>query len=238
MRIGIQLYSVRDALAQDFEGTLRRVAAFGYEGVESFGQFTSARETRQILEGLGLEALGRHAAFEALVQGLEGELEFCLELGAPYLVCAWSKADAAWPWPRIAEELGRMAERAEAHGLKFAYHNHAHELLERVDDAPALDLLLAQPRVHAELDVAWLHAGGVDPAQYVRRYAARTPLLHVKDVARKGERWETVELGHGEVNLSAAVAAAQPEWLVVEQDHSPDPLGSARRNLEALRELL
>lgn len=236
--IALQLYSVRDALSKDFEGTVERVASFGYHGVEIFGNFRSAPQTRQLADDLGLRVCGRHASFDPLVANLAGEIEYALELGAPYLVCAWSKASDEWSWGRIADELGRMAAEAEAQGLKFAYHNHGHELLESFDNRRVMDLILSNPKVYGELDIAWLRAGGVDSAEYVRAYAAKTPLLHVKDVAYNGKDWDTVELGQGQVELAKTIAAATPEWLVVEQDHSPDPLGSAQRNLETLQAML
>jgi sugar phosphate isomerase/epimerase len=236
--IALQLYSVREALAQNFEQTVEEVAAFGYHGVEVFGNFRTAQATKQLTDDLGLKVCGRHAAFDPLRANLAGEIEYALELGAPYLICAWSQANEEWNWGQIADELARMAAETEAKGLKFAYHNHGHELTESHHNQRVMDLILSQPKVYAEFDIAWLRAGGVDSAEYVKAYAAKAPLLHVKDVAWNGKDWDTVELGKGQVELAKTIAAAQPEWLIVEQDHSPDPMGSAERNLATLQGML
>lgn len=237
--ISFQLYSVRDALTQDFEATARYIAGLGYQGVEVFGNFRSAKDTKALTDSLGIKVSGRHVPFDPLLQDLQAQIDYTLELGTPYLVCAWSKANEEHSWPQIADALAQMAHSTQQHGLKFVYHNHGHELSESLNGQRVMDLILSKPGIWAELDIAWVHAGGVNPVEYVRKYAAQTPLLHVKDVKPNPDGWDTVELGQGEVSVKAAIeAATQAEWLVVEQDHSPDPLGSAKRNLEALKALL
>ncbi|GEM85944.1 sugar phosphate isomerase/epimerase family protein [Meiothermus granaticius] len=233
--IGLQVYSLREALAQDFYGTLEQVAQMGYTGVELFGNLPPIPELKPRLEELGLEVAGRHASLDQLTAGVEPFLEEVRALGAKYLVCAWSKANPTWA--QNADSLAELAEHTQRAGLRLLYHNHDHEIREGFAGSTALDYLLSRSEaLGAELDIAWLHAGGADPVTYLRRYAARAPLLHLKDVRKGGQGWETVELGMGEVNLKAALAQTTgAEWLLIEQDHSPDPLGSARRNLEWLK---
>lgn len=236
--IGLQIYSLREALAQDFYGTLEQVAQMGYQGVELFGNLPSAAGLRKRLDEMGLKVAGRHTVLEQLVGGLEPFLEEVQGLGARYLVCAWSKANPTWE--KNADQLAELAERTGRAGLKLLYHNHDHEIREQFAGKPALDYLLSRSGdLGAELDIAWLHAGGADPVGYLRRYVGRAPLLHVKDVREGAQGWETVELGQGEVDLRAALGQVNgAEWLLIEQDHSPDPLGSARRNLEWLRKAI
>lgn len=237
--IGLQVYSLREALAQDFYGTLKQVAHMGYQGVELFGSLPAARELKAQLDGMGLEVAGRHATLDQLNADFEALADHTLELGAKYLVCAWSKANPTWA--TNAQQLAQLAQRAEHKGLKLLYHNHAHEIEEQYSDQPALDYLLSQSSsLGAEPDIAWLYAGGADPVAFLERYAGRTPLLHVKDVHKNGSEWETVELGSGEVPLGATLAkapAAGVEWLLIEQDHSPNPIASAKQNIAWLKSM-
>jgi len=233
--IGLQIYSIREALAQDFYATLEKVAQMGYQGVEVFGSLPPTAQLKQRLDALGLKVAGRHARLDDLVGGLEPYLEEVQGLGAKYLVCAWSKASPTWE--HNADQLVKLAEQTKSAGLKLLYHNHDHEIRESFAGKPALDYLLSRSsELGAELDIAWTYAGGADPVDYLKRYAGRTPLLHVKDVRKSDTGWETVELGQGEVDLKAALDnSSGAEWLLVEQDHSPSPVQSAQRNLEWLK---
>ncbi|MER3482050.1 MAG: sugar phosphate isomerase/epimerase [Meiothermus sp.] len=236
--IGLQVYSLRDALTQDFYGTLEQVARMGYEGVELFGNLPPVSELRARLEDMGLKVAGRHAVLDQLAGDLGPFLEEVQGLGAKYLVCAWSKANPTWE--QNADQLANLAEQTKKADLKLLYHNHDHEIREQFDGQPALDYLLSRSSdLGAELDIAWVHAGGADPVEYLKRYAGRAPLLHIKDVRKAAKGWDTVELGQGEVDLKAALEnSGGAEWLLVEQDHSPEPVESARRNLEWLKKAM
>jgi sugar phosphate isomerase/epimerase len=234
MNIGMQIYGLRNELSEDFEGTLTQVAAMGVIGVELFGEHKSASETKTILERQNLIPVACHVVFDSLETNLEHHIARTKEIGAGVLVCAWSKPNEHYNWEQIAEALERHAQACNAQGLEYAYHNHEHEILETVNSIPALDVIATRaPSVKLELDIAWLHAGGVKPSAYLEKYASRTILVHIKDVAKTATGWDTVELGKGEVNLADAIAAAKDtsaKWLLLEQDHSPTPLGSHQRN--------
>jgi sugar phosphate isomerase/epimerase len=235
--IGLQVYSLRDELAKDFDATLMQVAKMGYEGVELFGEIPA--HTKTLLDGLGLKVAGYHGVYDPLRQDLQKYIDLVVSLGAPTLVCAWSNATPEHGWEHITENLEVFAQAANKHGLKFAYHNHDHELLNKVGDHTVLDYMAANaPTLMFEMDVAWLYAGGVDAASYLTKYASRTALVHMKDVKKSDAKFETVELGQGEVPLDIILKAAKTTvspWLLAEQDNSDDPLRSAKNNLEWLR---
>lgn len=244
--VGLQLYTLRDDLERDFRGTLEAVARLGFQGVELAGNHggMDGPGLRRLLDELGLRALAAHVGLEKLEAELEREAELALELGATRLVVPWWNAPDEAGWLALAGRLSALAGRLAGRGLRLAYHNHAHELEARAGGTTALDAILGRaPAVDAELDVAWVHAGGARPAEYLARYAGRTGLVHVKDVRRKPEGgWLTVELGRGEVDLPAALAAARDAgatWLVVEQDHCErPPLESVAASLAHLRALV
>jgi sugar phosphate isomerase/epimerase len=235
--IGLQVYSVRDTLSKDFNGTLEHLAKFGYEGVELFGDLPA--NTAKFLGELGLRVPGKHGLYDDFAKDLQPHIDQTLELNAPVLVCAWSMPNDNYSWEKITENLEIFAQAVKKQGLTFAYHNHGHELLQKVGNQTVLDYMAENaPSLHFELDIAWLHSGGVNPSDYLEKYASRTALVHVKDVKKNSSDWDTVELGQGEVGLAKALTSAHKtatQWLLIEQDHSDDPMRSAKNNLEWLK---
>ncbi|AFZ69219.1 sugar phosphate isomerase/epimerase family protein [Deinococcus peraridilitoris] len=239
--IGLQLYTLRNELMQDFEGTLRRVAELGFHGVEfaGYGGY-SATDLRALIDSLGLKAAATHVSLDRLRTHLDAEIDFMTELGGIALVCPWANTESEQEWLAIADDLDLAAQACEARGLKLAYHNHAHEISRRAGSLPVMDALLTRaPRLHFEIDVAWVYAGGGDPVAYLQEYADRVPLVHLKDVRPKADtpgEWDTVELGAGTVDLQAAMQmAGDAVWWLVEQDHSPHPLASVEASVRYLR---
>jgi len=228
-RIALQLYSVRQAAAADFESTLRAVAAFGYEGVELFD--LHGHEPAQVaawLEELKLVACSRHARLETIeteLPALAGESE---ALGWKRLVVSWVD-----PAELDTSTLARLAVAARAvaeRGLELGYHNHDAEVeqgfLERLPDS-----------VFLELDAGWTWYAGVDPVSLL----GRGPLVHIKDFRVRGEH-AYCPVGDGSVGYERIVPAAMragADWLIVEQD---EPEGSeledARRSLAAVITML
>jgi sugar phosphate isomerase/epimerase len=237
MNIGLQLYSVRDALSTDYAGTLEAVKNMGYAGVELFGNHLPAHEIKALLERIGLVAIAHHF----VLNELEADFAACAErahtVGTNTLVCAWSMPTAEQPWEAILSALEQIAAKAKQAGFEFLYHNHDHEILQTVAGQRVMDAILE--RADGEIDVAWVTAGKVDAVVYLEQYAQKTKLIHLKDVRTDGEKWQTVELGQGQVPLEAIlqVRTASP-WLVIEQDHSPDPMQSAKNNFVWLEQKL
>ncbi|ADV65837.1 sugar phosphate isomerase/epimerase family protein [Deinococcus maricopensis] len=247
IHIGVQLYTLRDQTAHDMAGVLRRLAGIGYAGVEFAGTGNlSVREARAVLDDVGLRAAACHVGAAALRADFDGAVSQVEELGAAYVVCPYIDPQLARDlpaWLAFADELEAWAQATRARGLTFAYHNHDFEFAAQHDGAYAFDLLFGRaPTVQVELDVAWAHAGGVTPREYLSKYAGRTPLVHLKDLRVEEGQFVTVELNQGEVNLAAAIAAAPTvgaRWLIVEQDFCQrDPLESVTASLGWLKEHL
>jgi sugar phosphate isomerase/epimerase len=243
--VGLMLYSVRDECARDLEGTLREVAAMGYEGVELFDLHENPPErVRGWLDELGLAACGRHAALDAVETQLPALAEEATALGYPRLVVSWIEP------PRSDEEAGvavdrlrRAGERTAAHGLRLGFHNHDAEL-HPIDGTPSvLDRLLGLPDdvLFLEVDLGWAWFAGADPVEVLERARGRCPLVHVKDFRTRGQR-SFCPVGDGAVGyerVAPAAVAAGVECLLVEQDEADGPaLEAARRSLAALRRML
>jgi sugar phosphate isomerase/epimerase len=234
MNIGLQMYTLREETAQDFAGTLRKVAEIGYQGVEfaGYGGMT-ADKLAALLQELNLKAIASHVSLAQLTHHLEEEIDFNLAIGSRYIICPYimeedRKEEAQWL--SIFTQLDAIGRKCFERGIGFAYHNHDFELLQKVKGAFVIDAMMQtvpQDALLMELDACWVHHAGQKPKEYIAQYAGRLPLLHLKDMRKlpNGEAL-TVELGQGEVDLASIIeAAAQAgvEWLIVEQDKCSNP---------------
>ncbi|QQE80522.1 sugar phosphate isomerase/epimerase [Alicyclobacillus sp. SO9] len=234
-KLGLQLYTLRDMMEQDFTGVLKKVSDIGYQGVEFAGYGgLSATELRKVIDDLGLEGVSSHVQLHELENNLDKVLEDAQELGLSYIVCPVlpeTMREGADNYRKLAGLFEQVGDKAARVGIKFAYHNHAFEFTE-LDGQFALDALYAwtDPKlVQAELDIYWIEYAGQSAAQYIKRYAERTELLHVKDMTNDDERF-FAEVGTGQLDIPSILSAAQAakvEWYLVEQDISRrDPLES------------
>lgn len=235
--VGVQLYTLREALEQDFLGTLDALARAGVRRVElarAYGGLSGAG-LRAALDERQMTAPAAHLSLEPFEQDLEAQVDFLQAVGVGHVVYPYHVAQTEAEWLALAGRLERVAQALAPHGLTLSYHNHQHELTQAFGGQRVLDLLLAHaPSVQAELDVAWIYAAGQDPVDYMQRYAARLALLHLKDVRRSGEDWQTVALGEGEVPLPAILAALPPRTQpFFEQDHGAT-LDTVRQSFDYL----
>ncbi len=241
---GLQLYTVRDPLAADPDGTLRRVADTGYREVELAGLAgMTATAFQEKLKRHGLAVPSIHAGYDDLRGNLDGVFREAQTFGASFVVCPSVDAEerrTADDWKRVCRTLAGAGRAARRHGLALAYHNHDYEFVPFADGATPFDLLLRETDpedVKLELDVYWVARGGLDPVRCLRDNAARIALAHLKDLGQSGA---TVELGTGVLAMEPIVRTALAigaRHLFVEQDDSADPLRSiaiSRRFLEGL----
>ncbi|WP_337102548.1 sugar phosphate isomerase/epimerase family protein [Paenibacillus sp. YIM B09110] len=234
MGIGLQLFTVRKDLAQDFTGTLRRVAELGYEGVEFAGYGgLPAEELNDLLQQLNLKAIGAHVSLANMKADLNKEMEYLHAIGARYLVCphiADEDRQSPEAWQSLFDYFAEAGHQVKKKALQFAYHNHAFEFEMKVNDQFVFDAMyasVAPEALQVELDAGWVQYAGHDALQYIAKYAGRLPLLHLKDF--KGVvngHINTVELGEGDIDLPAVIQAgsdAGVEWIIVEQDRCENP---------------
>jgi sugar phosphate isomerase/epimerase len=232
VRLAVQLYTVRERLSDDLEGTLGALAATGVREVELAGLYDrGGLGMRAALDAAGLSAVSAHVPLERFETEIGRVLEEARVLTVEALVVPSvpEPADAAAADALVARLLTAAGPVMDA-GFDFAYHNHAfefgeHGLWERIV-ASGIDL---------EPDVGWLHVAGRDPVQELAALHGRCPLVHAKDV-REGR---DVVIGEGELDWPAIVAAARDAGatrLVIELDEpSADPVDDVARSLAALQ---
>lgn len=242
--LGIQLYTLRSILPQDFDGTLARLAEIGYREVEFAGYHgREPAAVRAALERAGLAAPSSHVPIEALEDDWPRTLEAAQTVGHEWLVVAWVP-EALRPdldgWRRVAERFNRAAAAAREAGIGFAYHNHDFEFVPLEGRVP-YDVLLEEmdpDLVRLELDLYWIVKGGRDPLDYFQRFPGRFPLVHVKDM---GEDGGMVDVGRGTIEFARVIARAEQAGIThwfVEHDVPADPLRTARVSYENLRALM
>jgi sugar phosphate isomerase/epimerase len=192
--IGLQLYSVRHALARDPWGTLARLAEVGFTHLEAanhdarndpgVGFGVAAPELRDRLADLGLSIIGCHINPLDL-DILPRALDYQAELGSTRFGCdieffPYGDRDFVL---RRCELFNRVGEMARERGMRFTYHNHFQEF-QRFDDEFVFDIILANTDpalVWLELDTYWVYRGGQDPIALMRQHADRVTLVHQKD---------------------------------------------------------
>jgi sugar phosphate isomerase/epimerase len=244
-RVGVQLYTVRNDLARDFEGTLTRIAGIGYREVEFAGYHgKTAGDVRAILTRLGLAAPASHVPIEALRRNIDGAIADAKTVGHQYLVVPWldpAERRSIDDYRRLAEELNRFGEKVRAAGMRLGYHNHDFELGAMGGSVP-LDVLFdrTDPNlVIFELDLYWVTKGGADPLTYFSRYPGRVHLVHIKDSAGAPEHRQ-VDVGKGTIDFAKILSRREQAGIrhaFVEQDEPANPLEMVRVSYEHLAQL-
>jgi sugar phosphate isomerase/epimerase len=228
-RVGLQLYTVRDLMKQDFDGTVAGVAKIGYKEVEFAGYYgKTPQEVRALLDSNGLTSPSAHHPMETAAGGKTPALETNLQeiidgahiIGQKFLVCPYldAKSRTADGYKRLAESCNRVGEATQKAGIQFAYHNHSFEF-QKVDglDTLPFDYLLSQTdpkHVKVEMDLCWITVGGQDPIAYFNKYPGRFPLVHVKDWSKEGSDPGGNEgaVGHSVTGHLANVGSGSIDW--------------------------
>jgi sugar phosphate isomerase/epimerase len=199
--LGLQLYSVRELLPKDYEGTLKQLGAIGFREVESAGYYNhSVAQVKQAMSAAGLHLVSAHYGSDDLHQKLDEILAFNKELGVSYIICSFpgfkdpSRVKGLTPkqrstafnlqdWRWNAEQFNTIGAKVSAAGMKFGYHNHTMEFHKTDGVVPYDELLRLTDPAHVtmEMDCGWVTVGGANPVEYLRKYPTRISMLHVKD---------------------------------------------------------
>lgn len=242
-RPGLALYTVRPLLARDVTGTLEQVAAIGYRDLDMYiyELRRPAKETRALLDRVGLACRSARVATPALYRGWDRSLDAAAELGARWITLAnipWEERLVWRDWEELFDVFNRVGAAAKSRGLGFCHHNHEFEL-QPVEGRIPMDAMLGATDptlVKLQMDVYWMTKGGRDPVEQIARLGARVASLHLKDMdATPGRGITTV--GRGVVDFTAVLRAARDAGVAdafVEEDAPADPLRAARESFTHL----
>ena len=265
--IAVQVYSVRDDAAKDLRGTLEKIKAMGYDGVEFAGLYGySPEDIRNMCDQVGLVPVSAHVPYVDMVADARGVLTQYATIGCKFVAVPYLMPEHrpdGGHFDEVIANVRKIGEVARELGMTLLYHNHDFEFV-KLDGKYALDILYdAVPAdyLQTELDTCWVNVGGEEPAAYVRKYSGRAPVVHLKDfygeksedmyeligienkAPKRPGNFEFRPVGSGIQNFPAIIEAAKDAgalWLVVEQDVATmglTPLESIRKSREYLRSI-
>ena len=268
--VAVQLYSVRDDMEKDFYGTIRKMKEFGYDGVEFAGLFgQNPEEIKAFCEEIGIVPISAHVPYYDMLENPEAVLADYKTIGCKYVVVPYLTEECRPGTDGFAatvEGIRKIGEAAKALGLQLLYHNHDFEFV-KIGEDYALDVLyssVSEDILKTEIDTCWVNVAGVVPAEYIEKYSGRSPVVHLKDFKRSGEKlgklydligiddegeqeeedsFSFMPVGYGVQDMPAILAACEEagaEWVVVEQDNpakGETPENSVRLSREYLKTL-
>jgi sugar phosphate isomerase/epimerase len=244
--IGINLYSVREAMLADAVGTLKKLAQIGYKEIESAksakGNYygLQPRAIKSITGDLGITLRSGHVPVNG---DWQKSVEAAAEAGQDYLIAAGlpSRGQTTDNYKRVADTFNRAAEDCQKANIIFGYHNGGADFAKE-NDQVLYDVLLEHTDpglVKMELDLGWAIVGGGDPLSYFDRYPGRFPLWHLNDINK--DKAESIELGKGRLDIAGLLKNKQQagmKYFFVEQEESnSSPLASMQDNFDYLTKL-
>lgn len=246
--VGIEMYSVRDALKKDPRGTVRAIAGMGYQGLEFYAPYfewtpAQAKEMKILLDDLGIRCFSTHNDESYLnKENIHRAAELNLILGSKYVVMASSEPKPGLDgWKAVAEELNTAANELESSGLNAGYHNHQLEFTP-VNGVRPIEVLAKNTRssIMLQLDVGTCIEAGSDPVMWIRTNPGRIRSLHCKEWSPEAGKGYSVLLGEGVADWKAIFAAAESvggaEYYLIEQEGSRySELETAKKCLETYR---
>lgn len=247
-KIGLQLYSVKEAAGENLLGTIEDVAEMGYQSAQFAGFFNhSAKDVKSKMDNVGIEPAGAHVPVTDFQENLDDTLRFHEAIDNHLLICPFLPEEmrrTADDYKRTAELFNDIGKRVKESGFSFGYHNHAFEF-EAFGGKTGFDILYENTDpdyVKMELDCFWASNAGFDPLDIIRKYTDRCVSLHIKDMTQDGDKKVSTEIGTGTLSFEPLIRAGNEhgvEWFVVEQeDFTKDPMESAAENVKELKKIV
>ena len=185
--VGIQLYSVRETMKEDFEGTLAALRDMGYEYVEFAGYYgKTADEIKETLDKLGLKCVSVHQNLDFFNENPDDAAEFLKKFGVKYSIIPWyekARLKGTDEWDETLARFNSVSGVLKKHGMKLGYHNHEFEF-ETYDGKALHDYIfeeLDEGVIYPEFDTCWVHYAGLDPAEKILEYKGKVEIVHLKD---------------------------------------------------------
>ena len=230
-KLGLQLYSVRKDMENDFEGTLKKVAEMGYEYVEFAGYFgKTAKEVKELLEKYNLKCISVHQNIDLFLEEGQKAVDYLKTFGVKYAVVPWYAADkqkGTPDWEETVSRFKKVSKLLKENDMYLLYHNHDFEFA-KYQDKYLLDWIYEEiglDCIKPEFDTCWIHYAGVDPCEYMMKYNGHVDIVHLKDFTCK-------ELCGGPAYaLIDKTGNTKPKPTRAENDFMFRPLGMGRQNI-------
>jgi sugar phosphate isomerase/epimerase len=232
IRIGLELYSVRNELAKDLKGAVTAVAKMGYQVVEFYAPYfdwtpEQAKDVRKLLDDLGIRCNSTHNSPNAFTgDGIAKAIDLNSTIGSRFVVMASAgRVNGLDGWKRVADTLSTAAGKFRAAGLRVGYHNHKPEFLP-VDGKRPIEVLAAgTPKdLMLQLDVGTCVEAGSDPVAWIKANPGRIRCVHLKDWGAGEGKGYRVLFGEGDSPWKQIFAAAEStggvEYYLIEQEGS------------------
>lgn len=265
--IAVQVYSVRDDAAADLRATLQSIKNMGYDGVEFAGLYgNKPADIKAMCAEIGLVPISAHVPYLDMVKDPDGVLSAYAEIGCQYVAIPYLTAEyrpGEEKFAEVIENAKMLGKKAKELGMTLLYHNHDFEFV-KLNGKYALDILYEEvpaDLLQTELDTCWVNVGGEVPADYIRKYAGRTPVVHLKDffgeksddmyeligiesaAPKRPSGFEFRPVGAGLQNFPEILKAAEEsgaQWVVVEQDKATmglTPMESIQKSIDYLKSI-
>jgi sugar phosphate isomerase/epimerase len=246
--VGLELYSVREGLKKNLEGTVRAVGQMGYQCVEFYAPYfdwsdSQTKQMRKLLDDLGVRCYSTHNEEKFFSpENINRARDMNLILGTKYMVQSWSDPKTSIDaWKAVADNLNRAADTLDSSGLKPGYHNHDAEW-RPVNGVRPLEVIAknTKPSIMLQLDVGTCLEAGADPVAWIKANPGRIHSLHLKEWSSDPAKGYKVLFGEGDAKWKDIFAAAESvggvEYYLIEQEGSRfDELETARRCLQSYR---
>jgi sugar phosphate isomerase/epimerase len=246
-QLGVQLWSVKDEIKQDFEGTMGKLANLGFQGVEFAGEFGKYKADPAglavFMRKNGLQCAGAHMHVDQLDEAhFKATTEFYKTLGCNRLIISMDKRGATQEGSaELAKELSALSVKLGAQGMTLGYHNHEQEMLGEKDKTNWDLLANNTPKEFIlQQDVGWTTYAGKDPVAYVNKYPGRTVTTHYKAKFVKGTNGTPI-IGQDRTDWTGLTKAVRSvggtEWIIIEQEEYPNGMGQLETVAASLKGL-
>lgn len=271
--IALQLYSVRRDLDKDFEQVIKKVKEYGYDGVELASLHGKEPEyVKKFLSDTGLTPISAHVPLDSMLKDPDGVFGTYAFIGCKYVAVPYLPEERRPKKPlfdKTLEQMEQLGKKAKEAGLQLLYHNHDFEFV-KIGDRLGLDVIyetVPAGLLQTQIDTCWVKVAGQDPAEYIRKYKGRAPVVHLKDfykqetdkdilmyelIGIKGKDHKPSDkkafgfmpLGFGQQDIPEILEASKEagaSWVVVEQDEPQEgrtALECARLSIKYLKNLI
>ena len=243
MKYGLQLFSVRDVAAEDFEGALKAVAEMGYKMIEPAGFFGHpAEEVKAMVDHYGLEVCSTHTSYRSVFENFKETIAYHKTIGCSNIILPGSIFATKEALTYTIDSINRYQPLIEAEGMKLHYHNHSREFFPNLDGQIAEEEIANRTNVNLEIDTFWVYNAYLDPLEILEKYKDRITHIHLKDGIRKTDnadaQGKSVGMGEAPVVAVRKKAIEMGAKIIIESEGlDPTGLEESKRCIDFLKAL-